>query len=134
MVYGPEQAGGSLDQVFTGVMSKPYFPIRPDQLRGQVSFQSVGPDDFAVNGAKVRSRWIRHTDPTLGFRVEVEGVSVAYLPDHSLDRVGDLRCPVGIGQRIGRHAARLREVRRAPCTFVVGGPADDGLMTTGELP
>ena len=30
----------------------------------------------------MRSRWIRHTDPTLGFRVEIEGVSIAYLPDH----------------------------------------------------
>ena len=63
-------------------MSKPYFPIRPDQLRGEVAFHAVGHDDFAVNGAKVRSRWVRHTDPTLGFRVEIEGVSVAYLPDH----------------------------------------------------
>ena len=81
-VYGPEQEGGPLDEVFTGVMSKPYFPIRPDELRGDVTFQAVGADAFAVNGAKVRARWVRHTDPTLGFRVEVEGVSIAYLPDH----------------------------------------------------
>ena len=81
-VYGPEQEGGPLDEVFTGIMSKPYFPIRPDELRGDVTFQAVGADTFAVNGAKVRARWIRHTDPTLGFRVEVEGVSIAYLPDH----------------------------------------------------
>ena len=35
-----------------------------------------------MNGAKVRSRWVRHTDPTLGFRLELEGTSVAYLSDH----------------------------------------------------
>ena len=32
--------------------------------------------------AKVRSRWVRHVGPTLGFRVEWNGVSIAYLPDH----------------------------------------------------
>ena len=81
-VYGPRQAEGSLDEVFTGVMRPPYFPIRPDQLSGLVRFHDAGTDDFAVNGAKVRSRWVRHTGPTLGFRVEVEGVSVAYISDH----------------------------------------------------
>ena len=81
-VYGPEQADGPLGAVFSGVMSPPYFPIRPEELRGTVTFQEVTADDFALNGAKVRSRWVRHTDPTLGFRVEIGGVSVAYLSDH----------------------------------------------------
>ena len=47
-----------------------------------MAFEAVANDDFALNGAKVRSRWVRHTDPTLGFRVEMEGVSVAYMSDH----------------------------------------------------
>ena len=32
--------------------------------------------------AKVRSRWVRHVGPTLGYRVECNGVSIAYIPDH----------------------------------------------------
>ncbi len=82
-VYGPRQDAGSLGEVFTGVMSRPYFPITPDQLGGAVGFHGVDSDAFGVNGAKVHTRWVRHTDPTLGFRVEVEGVSVAYLSDHA---------------------------------------------------
>ena len=88
-VYGPEQEAGPLDVVFGDVMRPPYFPIRPEELRGSVSFQGVGRDDYAVNGAKVRSRWVRHTDPTLGFRIEMEGVSVAYLSDHGPGTVPD---------------------------------------------
>jgi phosphoribosyl 1,2-cyclic phosphodiesterase len=88
-VFGPVQEGGTLDEVFTGVMSPPYFPIRPDEMNGAVSFQGVSGEDFALNGAKVRARWVRHTDPTLGFRVEVEGVSVAYLSDHGPGTVPD---------------------------------------------
>ena len=89
VVFGPEQAGGALDDVFRGVMSPPYFPITPEQLRGEVAFEAVSADDFAANGAKVKARWVRHTDPTLGFRVEIEGFSVAYLPDHGPGTVPD---------------------------------------------
>ncbi len=81
-VYGPRQAEGPLGEVFDGVMRPPYFPIRPSQLGGRVTFLDAGDDDFGINGAKVRSRWVRHTDPTLGYRVELEGVSVAYISDH----------------------------------------------------
>jgi phosphoribosyl 1,2-cyclic phosphodiesterase len=81
-VFGPRQEGGSLLEVFTGVMSPPYFPITPAELGGTVTFHDVGEDDYAINGSKVRSRWVRHTDPTLGHRIELEGVSVAYISDH----------------------------------------------------
>jgi phosphoribosyl 1,2-cyclic phosphodiesterase len=88
-IFGPEQADGPLDEVFRGVMSPPYFPITPDQLNGDLAFEAVGRDDFAANGAKVKARWVRHTDPTLGFRVEVQGLSVAYLSDHGPGTVPD---------------------------------------------
>jgi phosphoribosyl 1,2-cyclic phosphodiesterase len=81
-IYGPAQEAGPLDTVFSGVMCQPYFPITPDELHGTVRFHGAGTEDFAVNGAKVRSRWIRHTSPTIGLRVDVEGVSVAYVSDH----------------------------------------------------
>lgn len=82
-VYGPEQADGPLDEVFRSVMSPPYFPITPDELNGDIAFEAVGGrDDFATNGAKVKARWVRHTDPTLGFRVEIDGMTIAYLSDH----------------------------------------------------
>jgi len=88
-IYGPAQEEGALSDVFRGVMSPPYFPITPEELLGDVAFEDVSADDFAVDGAKVRARWIRHTDPTLGFRVEIEGASVAYLSDHGPGTVPD---------------------------------------------
>ena len=81
-IYGPRQNEGPLGEVFAGIMRPPYFPIRPDQLDGSVTFFDAGDDDFAVGEAKVRSRWIRHVGPTLGYRVDWHGVSVAYLSDH----------------------------------------------------
>ena len=51
-------------------MRPPYFPIRPDQLAADVRFHDTGDDDFPVGQAKVRSRWVRHVGPTLGYRVD----------------------------------------------------------------
>ncbi len=81
-IHGPRQDAGPLEDVFRGVMQPPYFPITPDQLGGTVTFLDTAHDDLAVNGAKVRSRWVRHTDPTLGYRVELEGQGVTYISDH----------------------------------------------------
>lgn len=88
-VYGPRQQDGPLGEVFAGMMRPPYFPIRPDQLAGHVAFVDAGDDDFPVFDAKVRSRWIRHVGPTLGYRVDWHGVSVAYLSDHGQACGGD---------------------------------------------
>jgi ribonuclease BN (tRNA processing enzyme) len=81
-VYGPTQTEGTLGQVFEGVMRPPYFPIRPGDLPADLRFQGVGDDEFCIGDARVRSCWVRHTDPALGFRVDLGGISVAYISDH----------------------------------------------------
>ncbi|MGQ0826400.1 MAG: MBL fold metallo-hydrolase [Actinomycetota bacterium] len=81
-VHGPRQTDGDLGEVFSQLMRPPFFPIRPDGLAGAVRFHDTGDDDFPIGLAKVRSRWVRHVGPTLGFRVDWNGVSVAYIPDH----------------------------------------------------
>lgn len=81
-VYGPRQVEGSLHDAFTGLMRPPYFPVRPCDLGGEVQFHETGDDDFPVGQVKVRSRWVRHIGPTLGFRIDWNDVSVAYVSDH----------------------------------------------------
>jgi ribonuclease BN (tRNA processing enzyme) len=88
-VHGPRQPDGALGDVFAGVMRPPYFPITPAELGGDVSFVDVGDDVFALGGAKVLSRWVRHTDPALGFRVELDGRAVTYISDHGPGCVPD---------------------------------------------
>jgi phosphoribosyl 1,2-cyclic phosphodiesterase len=81
-VYGPRQTNGPLGEVFSQLMCPPFFPITPAQLGADVRFHDTGDDDFPVGTAKIRSRWVRHVGPTLGYRVDWNGVSVAYIPDH----------------------------------------------------
>lgn len=81
-VYGPEQEEGPLGEVFTGIMRPPYFPVTPYELRGTIDFHDRGDSDWEIDGRRLTSRWVRHNGPTLGYRVEWNGNSVAYIPDH----------------------------------------------------
>ena len=92
-IYGPKQEEGSLAEVFSGLMKPPYFPIQYTELKGDVRFVDVLSDDFMIGSAHVKSRPVPHVGPTVGYRVEWDGKTVAYISDHqaplSLDTVAD---------------------------------------------
>lgn len=81
-VYAPAQLDEPVGEKFGEMMRPPFFPITVDQLKGSVRFLDVGDDMFAINDAKVQARYVPHVGPTLGFRVEWHGVSIAYVSDH----------------------------------------------------
>ena len=81
-VFAPEQAEGPLDEVFNDFMRPPYFPVHYSELRGDIRFTAVSDHDFEVGSAKVKVRPVPHCGPTVGYRVDWEGASVAYISDH----------------------------------------------------
>ena len=82
-VYGPAQDDGrSLDEVVSCTIRPPLFPVSVDELPGTVSFHDTADTDFSIGEFNVKSRLIPHLGPTLGFRVEHNGRSIAYLSDH----------------------------------------------------
>ncbi len=87
-VHGPAQPTGSLKDALHAAVQPPVFPIHMEQFRGEVITIDTSDEDFSVGGAKVMARHIPHSGPTLGYRIESEGRSLAYLPDHQapLDR------------------------------------------------
>jgi len=88
-IYGPAQVDDSLQETMAGMVKPPFFPVHMSDFRGELRYHDLGPDDeFALGGIKVKVRTIPHIGNTLGFRIEADGVAVAYLPDHQapLDR------------------------------------------------
>jgi ribonuclease BN (tRNA processing enzyme) len=59
-----------------------------EQFRGELITIDVGSEDFSIGSAKVMARPVPHSGVTLGFRIEAEGRSIAYMSDHQapLDR------------------------------------------------
>lgn len=83
-VYGPTQDGESLNEAFRRFICPPYFPVTIDQLYGKIQFHDVTTEDLELDGAKVLVRPVPHVGETNGYRVEMGGASVAYLPDHQM--------------------------------------------------
>ncbi|MHB1539322.1 MAG: MBL fold metallo-hydrolase [Solirubrobacteraceae bacterium] len=86
----PDQGDGrSAMEVLERGMSPPHFPIGPDGLRGQWSFDSIVPGSHSHEGFEVLAREIPHKGGTaLGYRVSDGHSAIAYLPDH---------CPTDLG-------------------------------------
>jgi phosphoribosyl 1,2-cyclic phosphodiesterase len=81
-IYGPVQEGLTLEEAFGEFMRPPYFPVRIEDLAGDFRFHGLPDGHHVIGDAKVLARSVAHVGPTLGYRVEQEGVSVAYISDH----------------------------------------------------
>lgn len=81
-VYGPADDGLGIGEAFDEIMRPPFFPVRTRDLSGEIRFHTVSVDRFDLDGAMVTSARVPHIGTTLGYRVEWEGASVVYIPDH----------------------------------------------------
>jgi phosphoribosyl 1,2-cyclic phosphodiesterase len=82
-VYGPVQEDGrSLAEAFDTFFRPPYFPITLSQLPADLRFIDCEEGVHQIGGYRVTARVIPHVGRTLGFRIESDHGTVAYLPDH----------------------------------------------------
>lgn len=81
-VYGPPQESGTLHDVIDRVVVPPFFPVQVKELNGSIEFHEADDGDFAVGSAKIRVRRVPHVGTTFGYRIEADGVSVAFVSDH----------------------------------------------------
>lgn len=80
----PAQDGATARDLLAQALAPPAFPITPEGLRGQWSFDLVQHgDDRQVEGFRVQAASAEHKGgATLAFRVSDASGSLAYLPDH----------------------------------------------------
>jgi len=100
-MYAPRQdAGPSVEQIFAETIAPPLFPVDLKVLPGTIDFREVCDDEFVIDGGpageiSVVSRAIPHIGRTLGYRVEWNGRSVAYLSDHQMPTDGSFTVACG---------------------------------------
>jgi phosphoribosyl 1,2-cyclic phosphodiesterase len=81
-VYGPEGSHMSLRDVLAGQMEHHYFPVELDQLAARITYRDLSEGTYQVDGLRVSAQRMNHPSPTLGYRIEGDGVAVCYLSDH----------------------------------------------------
>jgi phosphoribosyl 1,2-cyclic phosphodiesterase len=81
-VWGPPSTVGSLEDSIARTFSPPLFPIDLGVVPAQVAFHDAPRQPWKLESALVTAALVVHPGPTLGYRIEADGSSIAYLPDH----------------------------------------------------
>ncbi len=81
-IHGPADGGRGFGEAFDALMAPPFFPVKAHQMSAAIEFVTVGAERFEIAGAKVTAARVPHTGDTLGYRIERDGVVVAYVSDH----------------------------------------------------
>jgi phosphoribosyl 1,2-cyclic phosphodiesterase len=87
-IHGPHQPGSKLSDVFAAFIRPPYFPVGLQDLPAELCFFEVGNDEVKLGSARVIVREVPHVGLTVGYRVEVDGVTIAYVSDHQAPAEG----------------------------------------------
>jgi ribonuclease BN (tRNA processing enzyme) len=129
---GPEGMGGpggacgpgTAERLLGQVMSPPFFPIRPGELRGRWEFGTISPGQHKAEGFTVEAREIPHKGGrTLGYRVSDGRAVLAYVTDH---------CPTSLGpgpDGLGAYHEAAVELARGADLLI-----HDAQLTAEEVP
>jgi phosphoribosyl 1,2-cyclic phosphodiesterase len=98
-----------MEEVLERMMSPPFFPITPAEMRGDWRFFPIPNEPFMVEGFSVVAIDVPHKGGhTVGFRISDGRSSVAYIPDHCPTALGP--GPSGIGEYHGAAVDLARDV------------------------
>jgi ribonuclease BN (tRNA processing enzyme) len=81
-VWGPASTTQSLEERVATYLSPPLFPIHLTDVPSNVVFHDCPEEPFSIGGATILASFVSHQGPTVGYRIDEDGRSLAYLPDH----------------------------------------------------
>jgi phosphoribosyl 1,2-cyclic phosphodiesterase len=81
-IWGPPSPILSLRERIARVFSPPLFPVDLNAVPSQVRFHDIPREPWTIEGIELSADLVLHPGPTVGFRVEAQQSSVAYVPDH----------------------------------------------------
>jgi ribonuclease BN (tRNA processing enzyme) len=84
-VHGPSQQGELLRTALERAIQPPFFPVKLVELGGKIDVRELSGEAGApleLGALRVHARTVPHPGSTLGYRIEAEGCSLAYIPDH----------------------------------------------------
>ena len=82
-IWGPSTTTLDLRAHLNRYLSPPLFPVRLRDLPCRLTLHdAVATPRFEIDGVSVESMLVSHPGATVGFRIEADGTSLAYIPDH----------------------------------------------------
>jgi phosphoribosyl 1,2-cyclic phosphodiesterase len=81
-IWGPRPDNLPLRDHLAAYLSPPLFPVPFERFPSTIEFVEVREDAWEMDGVRIRSAPLRHPGPTVGYRVEENGNSLAFIPDN----------------------------------------------------
>ncbi|HEY5332601.1 MAG TPA: MBL fold metallo-hydrolase, partial [Solirubrobacterales bacterium] len=81
VIWGPATPEASLRDRIARYISAPLSPVEVRELPCDVSFRAC-PEQWEIGSARVTAASVAHRGPTLGYRIDDGGSSLAFIPDH----------------------------------------------------
>jgi phosphoribosyl 1,2-cyclic phosphodiesterase len=89
-IWGPTSSNQSLRYRLGRYFSPPLFPVHFRDLPCKMVLHEIENSSFSIGPFSIKSRFVIHPGPTLGFRIKHHNKVIAYIPDHepALGRTG----------------------------------------------
>ena len=87
-IVGPQQKNIDLQSLFAAQMGPIYFPVPFSVVAATMSFEPLNEGTFEVAGATLRTMRVKHPSYAIGYRIEVGGRAVCFIPDDDIE--GDM--------------------------------------------
>ncbi len=83
-LWGPATSEDSLTHRLRRYFSPPLFPVRLNELPLHPIIHEVSDSEFMIGDISIRSAFICHPGPTVGYRLSCGRSSFTYMPDHEI--------------------------------------------------
>ena len=81
-IWGPAGTSQDLRTRLGRYFSPPLFPVYFRNLRCKLELHEIGNSEFTIGPFSIKSLYVFHPGPTVGYRIEYNQKAFTYLPDH----------------------------------------------------
>ena len=119
-IFGPQQEDGhTFESAMHDAVSPPTFPVQLKDFAGNFSFSDVGDTEWEIDDYRIMSRFVPHNGPTVGYRIEFAGSSIAYISDHQQPLDGSFHLPDGVRELAEGVDLLIHDAQYTPQEFAV---------------
>ncbi len=81
-IWGPGGSTHSLKNRLNRYLSPPLFPLPLRDLPCELEIHELADSDFSIDGLNIKTEFVIHPGPTIGYRIERGEKIFVYIPDH----------------------------------------------------
>lgn len=89
-IWGPAGINSTLQSRLNRFLSPPIFPLPLRDIPSNLIIHEIGNSNFSIGTFNITSEFVIHPGPTVGYRIEKDGRSLVYIPDHE-PMIGSLK-------------------------------------------